>query len=180
MFYIVCQVRAGNLIKFRQLTYQEAVQNRVAQADIIKSLSSAKPKPRRLPLPNRYPSTQVILHKIPPCKEYPGVVIRLAGDSNILIEYGDMVLDLNLRFRVHFLEQWILQHDIPGLEETAPGVRSLQIRYDPTILLLVDLIQIVIIADDETRDISHLSISTRVIHLPMCFNYSGVDEAITR
>lgn len=29
--------------------------------------------------------------------------IRLQGEENILVEYGDMVLDIELRFRVHIL-----------------------------------------------------------------------------
>ncbi len=33
----------------------------------------------------------------------PSVTYRLAGDRHLLVEYGPMILDLNLRFRVHSL-----------------------------------------------------------------------------
>ena len=32
---------------------------------------------------------------------------RQAGDRNLLVEYGPLVLDLNLRFRVHALMEWV-------------------------------------------------------------------------
>jgi urea carboxylase len=174
------QVKAGDTIKFRKMTIKEAVQARLVQDEFIKSLTWPCQVSSPLFLPECYPPTSAILHKIPSSDVHPGANIRLAGDSYILIEYGAMVLDLNLRFRVHFLELWLLKHDIVGLEETAPGVRSLQIRYDPIILPLADLIEIVLVADKEVGSISQKSITSRVLYLPMCFNYSGVDEAITK
>ena len=173
-------MKAGDTIKFRKMTIRDAVHKRLEQNKFINNLNAMKRDCQPPSLPEDYLPTRAVLHEIPTSKEHPGAKIRLAGDSYILVEYGPMVLDLNLRFRVHFLEQWLLKHEIAGLEETAPGVRSLQVRYDPIVLSLVDLIQIVIQADDELHDISQLSIPTRVFHLPMCFNYSGVDEAITR
>ena len=89
-----------------------------------------------------------------------------------------MVLDLILRFRVHFLERVLWSENTPGLQETAPGVRSLQIRYDPLVLPLATLLEVVIKADEQLEDMSQESIPTRVIHLPMCFDYSGVQKAI--
>jgi urea carboxylase len=91
-----------------------------------------------------------------------------------------MVLDLNLRFRVHFLEEKLLSSNITGLEETAPGVRSLQLRYNPLVLPLSILLEIVTKADKELRDISDRTVPTRILDLPMCFNYSGVNEAIEK
>ncbi|MGV2481429.1 UNVERIFIED_CONTAM: carboxyltransferase domain-containing protein, partial [Salmonella enterica subsp. enterica serovar Weltevreden] len=58
------------------------------------------------------------------------VTYRPSGDDNLLIEYGPLVLDLNLRFRVHALMQWLQALKIPGLLELTPGIRSLQVHYD--------------------------------------------------
>ena len=55
---------------------------------------------------------------------------RVAGDSYVVIEYGEMILDLNLRFRAHLLEQELRSLAVAGLLEYSPGVRSLQIRYN--------------------------------------------------
>ena len=50
------------------------------------------------------------------------------------MEYGDNVLDLALRLRIHLLMQSLRQEAIPGVAELAPGVRSLQIRYDSRLI----------------------------------------------
>jgi urea carboxylase len=38
------------------------------------------------------------------------VVYRQAGDAYLLVEYGPLVLDLELRFRVHALMDWLKAH----------------------------------------------------------------------
>ena len=108
--------------------------------------------------------------------------VRLIGDTYIMVEYGAMVLDLNLRFRAHFLEQKLLDANIQGLEETAPGVRSLQVRYDPDKLSLQNLLNIVSTVDSQLPDVTstNLSVKSRILYLPMCFNHSGVNGAIQR
>src|SRR5206468_2591566 len=62
-------------------------------------------------------------------RQAPGVVCRAAGDRYLLVEYGPNVLDLNLRFRVHALEQQLRAAALPGIVDVTPGVRSLQIHY---------------------------------------------------
>ena len=93
-----------------------------------------------------------------------------------------MVLDLNLRFRAHFLEQKLLEANIQGLQETAPGVRSLQVHYDPDKLPLQKLVNIVSTVDSQLPDVAstNLSVRSRILHLPLCFNHSGVNGAIQR
>ena len=58
------------------------------------------------------------------------VVYRQAGDHNILIEYGELVLDLKLRCRVHALMSYLDRNPITGIIELSPGVRSLQVQFD--------------------------------------------------
>jgi urea carboxylase len=43
------------------------------------------------------------------------VTYRPAGNSYLLVEYGELVLDLNLRFRIHALMQWVKDQNIQGL-----------------------------------------------------------------
>ena len=58
------------------------------------------------------------------------ITIRCSGDENLLVEYGEMELDLLLRFQVHALMQAIQDSEsIPVLDLT-PGIRSLQIHID--------------------------------------------------
>ena len=50
----------------------------------------------------------------------------------LLVEYGPMSLDLELRFRVHALMQrgWP-SATLAGIVELTPGIRSLQVHFDP-------------------------------------------------
>ena len=64
-----------------------------------------------------------------------GVVYRAAGDRYLLVEYGPNVLDLDLRFRVHALEQCAAASArCPASSTSRPGIRSLQVHYDSRVL----------------------------------------------
>ena len=171
------QVKAGDTIRFFKMTIEDAIKSRRKQNEFIRTLEWS-PKESEDWNPVSFPETKSVLRTIPASNTRPQLQIRMAGDSYILIEYGAMVLDLNLRFRVHFLEEKLLRSNIEGLEESAPGVRSLQLRYNPLVLSLSTLIEIVTKVDQELPNISDQKIPTRVLNLPMCFNYSGVNEAI--
>jgi urea carboxylase len=58
------------------------------------------------------------------------VVYRRQGDDNILVEYGDMTLDVGLRMRVHVLAEALGVAKLPGIVDLTPGIRSLQIHFD--------------------------------------------------
>ena len=46
---------------------------------------------------------------------------RADGDRHLLIEYGPNVLDLNLRSRVHALEERLRAAILPGILDITPG-----------------------------------------------------------
>jgi urea carboxylase len=71
----------------------------------------------------------------------PKVVYRLSGGAYLLVEYGEMTLDLDLRFRVHSLEQSIKSIPVEGVLETVPGVRSLLVKYNGLQLPLSRLLE---------------------------------------
>ena len=60
----------------------------------------------------------------------PAIVCRADGDRYLLVEYGPNVLDFNLRFRVHALEQQLREMNLAGIIDITPGIRSLHIHYD--------------------------------------------------
>ena len=61
--------------------------------------------------------------------DHPGVTYRRAGDRFVLVEYGPMMLDLELRARVHALEQWVAAN-LDGVVDATAGVRSLLVQVD--------------------------------------------------
>ena len=55
----------------------------------------------------------------------------LSGDTHLLLEIGAPELDLVLRFRVHALMQALEALTLHGVIDLTPGIRSLQIHYQP-------------------------------------------------
>ncbi|MBC8946380.1 biotin carboxylase N-terminal domain-containing protein [Xenorhabdus indica] len=110
----------------------------------------------------------------------PAVVYRQAGDSYILIEYGENVLDLALRLRIHLLMDKL--HDLAeaGIKEIAPGVRSLQIRYDNRQIDQQRLVALLLSLEEQLGDVSTMKVPSRVIHLPMAFEDSATLGAVSR
>jgi urea carboxylase len=98
------------------------------------------------------------------------VVYRRAGNDNLLVEYGPMELDIALRLRVHVLAQAVEAAKLPGLIDLTPGIRSLQIHYDSSILSRRKLL-------DALRELEHglppvdaMKVPSRIIHLPLSWN----------
>lgn len=109
------------------------------------------------------------------------VIYRIAGDQFLLIEYGDQVLDLALRFRAHAVMNWLQSNMLPGIRELTPGIRSLQVHYDSTRLKLDELLTHLHAAEealDQTDDI--LAVPSRIVHLPLSWNDEACQLAIEK
>lgn len=181
----VGQVKAGDLIKFQLMTVEDAVATRVKQNAEIKALQpvikdTIMNHDSLIGLSNQ--ATAAVLVDIPPNEEmhHPGMTVRMAGDSYVLVGYGPMKLDIRLRVRIHQLEKRLLEENPIGLEETAPGVRSLQIRYDPMKLPLPDLLNMIKSLDINLPRLENYVLPTKVFKLPMAWNTSGVTTALER
>lgn len=110
----------------------------------------------------------------------PEVTYRIAGDDYLLVEYGDMVLDLNLTFRVLALRQALTRLSIGSILELAPGVRSLLVRYEHQELPLDHLLKVLQDTESVTGSVDELVIPSRVVRLPIAFDDSSTREAIAR
>ncbi|HEY9269316.1 carboxyltransferase domain-containing protein, partial [Achromobacter sp.] len=112
--------------------------------------------------------------------ERPSVSYRQAGDGYLLLEYGDNVLDLALRMRIHLLMEALSADPIAGVLELSPGVRSLQIRYDSRVILQGALIERLLRIESGLADVATLKVPTRVVYLPMTFEDSATLGAVQR
>ena len=176
------QLKAGDTVRFDLWTVEEATTMAVAQNELVRTLAPPASDPITHPAVVAvcgFRSTAVLVEK-PPGPEHPGMQVRLAGDASVLVEYGPMVLDLRLRLRVHRLEEELLALAPIGLEETTPGVRSLQIRYDPLRHPLPDLLDLILATDAGLGDLRACRVRTRVFHLPLAWDSAGVEEALQR
>ncbi len=121
-----------------------------------------------------------IVALLPAQGHHPLVTYRQAGDGYLLLEYGDNVLDIALRLRVHLVMQAIHAAAIDGVDELSPGVRSLQVRYDGRRIRQGELVTRLLAIETRLPDVRDLKIPTRVIHLPMAFEDSATLGAVQR
>lgn len=107
------------------------------------------------------------------------VVYRRQGDDNLLVEYGDMTLDIELRMRVHLLMQAVQQAGLPLIDVT-PGIRSLQIHYDSTRLSRRTLLDALAQIERDLPAADDVTVPSRIVHLPLSWNDPQAVLAMTR
>ncbi|MEJ6548966.1 urea carboxylase [Corynebacterium sp. USCH3] len=114
----------------------------------------------------------------------PAVTYRRAGDTNLLVEFGDLVLDIGLRMRVHALmteiESRIDYHEIDGIIDLTPGIRSLQIHVDPATVLPSGLVDVVRGIEEAVPDTEELEVPSRRVRLPLSWDDPQTRLAIER
>ncbi|MEU4875409.1 5-oxoprolinase/urea amidolyase family protein [Streptomyces sp. NPDC021608] len=108
------------------------------------------------------------------------VVFRRSGDDNLLVEFGPPHLDLALRMRVHALMEAVAAADPAGVTDLTPGIRSLQIRTDPGVLPLRELLPVVRATAAALPPTDELVVPSRTVHLPLSWDDPATREAIAR
>jgi urea carboxylase len=180
-FWKVGQLRPGDTICFVRMKFDEALATERSQDEAIrklkeKSFSSAP----TIIAKKSTAESDAILHTIPASATSPGVVYRRAGDKFLLIEYGPLVLDFELRFRIHLLMEWFKAHPVEGVIELSPGVRSLQINFDSRVLPLEKLLGILVQAEGELPSVESLEVPTRILRLPLSYDDPGIRLTIEK
>ena len=108
------------------------------------------------------------------------VTYRMSGDEHILIEYGEVELDLAYRMRVHMLMEQLKPQTY--VRELCPGVRSLLVKYNPSKISvgkLVDTLRAIEIGGI-MGSIDDVVVPSRLIRLPLAFNDRWTIEAQKR
>ncbi|MDU6926538.1 urea carboxylase [Franconibacter helveticus] len=157
------QLKAGDTLEFVPVTLEEADStNEVAPAAAVSSLPSP------------------VLWQDAARNGMPAMTVRAAGDSFLLVEYGELKLDIALRFRAHALMQKLESEPQAGRLEMTPGIRSLQIHFDPQICPRAILLKSVIEADLSLGDLHDARVPSRTVWLPLSWDDEACREAITR
>ncbi|MFD6855736.1 urea carboxylase [Rhodococcus sp. NPDC060090] len=110
----------------------------------------------------------------------PEVAYLRGGDDNILVEYGEMTLDLGLRMRVHALSEALAATHVPGIIDVTPGVRSLHLHFDPDILPQYRLLGVLQDLEVELPATHDLVVPSRTVRLPLSFDDPSISEALSR
>lgn len=105
--------------------------------------------------------------------------VRRSGTRNLLVEFGDPVLDLGLRFEAHRLMSALTDAALPGLIDLTPGIRSLQIQYNPERLRRDSLLE-TIEEMVQRRPNAETKVASRVVHLPLSWDDPATRLAIER
>ncbi|KIQ56634.1 urea carboxylase [Pseudomonas fluorescens] len=108
------------------------------------------------------------------------LVARLAGDTHLLLEIGAPELDLVLRFRAHALMQALEHKQLHGVIDLTPGIRSLQVHYQPEQLPLADLLSLVAGEWDAVCAAQDLQVPSRIVHLPLSWDDPACQLAIEK
>ncbi len=170
------QLKPGDKVRFRPVTAASAREAELAQDAAIEALQGAvtgdlevvaEPEP-------------AILHTTPARGDNPAVCYRRAGDRYLLVEFGAMVLDLELRFRVHALYTALQAKKLEGVVDLTPGIRSLQVHYDQVVLPLDRLLAILIELEQTLPDNDDLAVPTRIVHLPLSWEDESTLLAIRK
>ena len=108
------------------------------------------------------------------------IVFRRAGDDYLLIEFGALILDMQLRCRVHALMIAIQESHLQGLIDLTPGIRSLQLHFDHQIISSHALIKKLEKILSSLGSVDEMILPSRTVHLPLAWNDSQTQLAIQK
>ncbi|GEM44770.1 urea carboxylase [Deinococcus cellulosilyticus] len=169
------QLRPGDRIRFVPIGHEAGRARQTALQQSIKSLSGTIDPPlieQELGSP--------MLQTLPEREDAPAVVYRQAGDRYLLIEYGPLMLDLNLRFRVHALMTALQERQLEGIVDLTPGIRSLQVHFDPAVMDRAKLLEVLRETEGLLPDIDHMEVPSRTVHLPLSWDDPATKLAIEK
>ena len=170
------QLKAGDAVHFMPVSQESARQLADARQRAIRNLStdSISLSPCGV--------TSPVLRRVD--GEVP-VVYRPSGDRYLLVEYGPQILDIRLRFRVHALMLQLQSLSVPGLLELTPGIRSLQLHYDPNKIGLNALLDVLqdteqLLQSSSGDERQGLEVPSRIVHLPLSWDDDACRMAIDK
>lgn len=108
------------------------------------------------------------------------LVARLSGDTHLLLEMGEPELNLVLRFRAHALMQALEALALPGVIDLTPGIRSLQVHYQPERLPLESLLTTISSSWTTVCEEENLTVPSRVVWLPLSWDDPACQKAIEK
>lgn len=174
------QLKAGDKVKFVPVSYHQAkLLNEKYHAQLTAQDTQAVTFDESF-YPEISTLKSAILDTLKGQNGTPDVVYRPAGSNYMLVEYGELVLDLNLRFRIHALMQWVKDQNIKGIIDLTPGIRSLQIHFDSTQLDQMDLLRMLQVAEEQLPDVTEMQVPSRTVYLPLAWEDSQTQLATER
>ncbi|MED5240152.1 MAG: urea carboxylase [Pseudomonadota bacterium] len=168
------QLKAGDTLRFEAISLDDADALAAEQDACVSALS----EPGKIV--ETAPITTPILGALSEDQVGVDVVYRAAGDRYLLVEYGPLVLDLRLRFRADALMLWLEEQKLEGVIELTPGIRSLQVHFDPQVLPRDTLLKTLANAERALQEKKDLEVPSRIVHIPLSWDDEACHQAIEK
>jgi urea carboxylase len=174
------QLRPGDSVRFRCVSLDEALALQESQDRWVAELKApvARGAHAAIQRPPRLDSPIAFEREAAPGR--PALVVRQAGDRYLLVELGELQLDIALRMRIHALHSALQSQALDGIVDLTPGIRSLQLHFEPRLVSRATLIDAIAKADDSLGDTDDLTVPSRTVHLPLSWDDSATRLAIEK
>jgi urea carboxylase len=169
------QLSPGDKLRFAPVNIEDAAVADSLQRRLIAAGTAHGTGPAR-PIETLSP----VLAEIAESPGRPRALYRQQGDRNILVEYGPIVLDIELRIRVHALMTELERLALPGIVDIVPGIRSLQLHFDGEVLEQRGALAALIAAEERLGDLADFTIPSRIVHLPLSWRDPATIETIEK
>lgn len=182
-FWKIGQLHPGDTIRFQLLTIEEANELRQVQELKLEEIGHGERdnlSQADLPVPNTTLTSNYPIFIYEETNRRFPITIRCSGDEYLLVEYGEMELDLLLRFQVQVLMEEIRSKGTLPVIEMTPGVRSLQIHIDPLQMTVKEACQKVLELDGQLPPLESIEVPSRIVKLPLSWNDPSTQLATDR
>jgi urea carboxylase len=173
--WMIGQLAPGDKLRFAPVNVEDARAADQLQRGLIASGTAQGTSPAR-PIAGLTP----ILAVIEAGANRPRTVYRQQGDRNILVEYGPIVLDIELRIRAHALMVELERLAPAGIVDIVPGIRSLQLHFDGETMDQGAALAMLMAAEDRLGDLADFAIPSRIVHLPLSWRDPATIETIEK
>ncbi len=184
--YKVGQLKAGDKIKFKPVSLQNADKMAKAYEDAIET-NKVLPKLDDYTIDFQennscfdVESATPIISTLKHDELGIDIAVRTAGNEFVLVEAGELQLDIELRFFIHALMESIKDLDLDGIIDMTPGIRSLQIHFDTRIVSREKILKTINKAVNSLKDIENLEVDSRIVWLPLSWNDPSIQLAIDK
>ncbi|MFT3907717.1 MAG: urea carboxylase [Steroidobacteraceae bacterium] len=174
------QLRPGDRIRFHAIDAATARAQLEAQRQLIRTLGVHDATGNAPVIARAIAPSDAVLLRLPASARHPEVCVRQSGDDNLLVEFGALVLDIELRCYVQALYEWLRTQSLPALIDLTPGIRSLQLHFDCRCITQEQMLHQVLRGLEQLPGIDELELPSRIVHLPLSWDDPATRVAIER
>lgn len=174
--WIMGQLRPGDKVRFKAVSIETAE----AQMKAFERWVENYEQPEDLRFLANPTQESCILLELDETQHEVGIRYRRSGDSNLLIEFGKMELDIALRFRGQVLYEKLKELNWSCIIDLTPGIRSLQVHYDAKQISQMDLVNRIQEVEAELSSGGDMVVKSRIVHLPLSWDDPSTQLAIDK